>query len=622
MSRKDSSKRKSDSPSEVSEFSVSAFFRPAIPEASQPPSLSGGDETRLQQMRMELGRVVSRRVELLSKEEKLTKSIKRLSRAMAKKQEQKVHERQTVIAPSVEETSSETLFSRRHKEGSENEFPPLSESTNQRWKSASLEAPGLVDELAASHRLAIDPDTDNTCHEKENRHALSAMDKLKALAKESSEPALEEGLESMYAILSSDDWASPSIDTRLNRILRRCAHDISELDVQGDRSESVRLMFLWLTQLSVKGADDGFEWEGSRNPEEVKHWLILDEKPNTEIHASTSSHDIYCSNTPLSSSDDINQTLTEIPSLHLDISIPESPSSRNTAIKSSTKTAKQVIVDLTISPESVPSEFREGSDSQRLGSIPSSISNGLVQDDTLPEGCFVYDPDIVETYEVPGKRRKFFNDVSMVNEVEQALQPIPEEDEGDEEVQQDIEYPLPEQPPSIPSLPCHVQAASHLTLKDLDRMMRGGSEPDFPALNEADLRLAAKRYGLKNMRRSALVKVLQSIWRNQRIPIDEPAVSRPDLEAPELSQGQEKSALDVEAIVTYIRESWDLYEKVLTFQPIDLDELHGTMASKGLAISKPKLRSILDEHNVFLTYGQQNQAGATSRKRKAHLSTR
>ena len=619
VSRKEVSRKRSESPAEGC---VSAFFLPLAEASLSSSCLSGGEEARLQQMRMELGTVVSRRVELLSREDKLVKAIKRLSRAVARKHEPSAQDRHKLLAPPPEEPSYETLFTRRLREGSENEPPLPHVSTNSRWRTASLEVPELVDELAAAHSLAADSDADDFLDDKESRQALEARDKLKTLMKESNETALEEGLENMYTILSSSNWASSSIDPRLNRTLRRCARDISQLDLVDDKSESIRIILSFMIQLSLRGAETETALEDSHDLEEVKHWLVADEKPNAEADALTSFQDYRFSCSPRPSSDSSIRRMSveipsfEIPSLHLDISIPESPSSRHTATKPPAKSSKQVIVDLTISPESVPTEFRDGSDSQRLGSIPSSISNGPALDESLPEGCFVYDPDIVETYEMPGKKRKFFNDVSTLEDW-QVLQPIPEGPEGDEGgADHEFECNPPEQLPIALPLSSHVQAPCPLSLKDLDRMMQNDNEPDFNALSELDLKLAAKRYGLKNMRRSALVKVLQSIWRNQRNQLGVSSTIS-DNEPMQLSQDRQKGTLDPDAVVAFIRDSWDLYEKVLTFQPIDLDDLHVAMASKGLSISKPKLRGVLDELNIFLTYGQQNPSSSTSRKRRA-----
>lgn len=613
-----SGKRKAAPPDDLGDVAVEAFFRPAAASSLQSSGLNG-EESRLQQMRLELGRVVSRRVELQAREEKLTRSIKRLTRTAAKSRERGLGPR---MAPG--EASHEKLFPRTNVVSVEVEYGDLDSVLRRRWSLASQEFPFVLEDLESSHERGPGSSSFDQSSIRE------VIDRLQA--REVGEGSLEEGMEDMYSLLSTlaAQRNLPPLDPRLRLTLRRCFVDMSALNQLNEGSEAVRQLFLLLMQLSIKGIDDQSDDGCMMN--RLQSEIAGHEKPDSNNLALKSDNESIRS--PESTDVHVDRH-TEIPVLNLDITIPDSPSTASRKRMNGQQplhVTKQIIVDLTISPESGQTEYREGSNSQQRLSSTSSISAGLPQDETIPEGCFVYDPEIVMTYVVPGSKRKYYNDISTVAP-EHFLQTIPEEKEvgGDvaidnsEEVGGDLLADGDRNSQTLDNLQ-HIAkfvpfVPGKLTTKELDRMMQNSREPDFGAFNDCDLKLAANKYGLKNMRRSALVKVLRSIWKNQgnhNIRDD----SQQDKSNPgKLKERNQKDLLGVDDVSSFIRECWNFYEKVLSFQPLDLDELHNAIALKGQHITKPKLRDILDDMNVFVTYGQ-TLKGDSSKRQRMRISNR
>jgi len=63
----------------------------------------------------------------------------------------------------------------------------------------------------------------------------------------------------------------------------------------------------------------------------------------------------------------------------------------------------------------------------------------------------------------------------------------------------------------------------------------------------------------------------------------------------------------------------DLYEKMLLFLPVDLDELHPRLCGAGVKIGKAKLQKFLDRGSVFVSAGAK-VSSATGRKSHASLN--
>jgi hypothetical protein len=109
-------------------------------------------------------------------------------------------------------------------------------------------------------------------------------------------------------------------------------------------------------------------------------------------------------------------------------------------------------------------------------------------------------------------------------------------------------------------------------------------------------------FAFKVMKKSSMIPVFTSIW--TKLKPKTTGVFAPEASDSVDVQGRKRQEVTHEVISSYIREDSDDYLRVLTFQPIDLDVLHGKLQTSGLFVTKPRLREILDDLRVFVSYGQ------------------
>ena len=51
--------------------------------------------------------------------------------------------------------------------------------------------------------------------------------------------------------------------------------------------------------------------------------------------------------------------------------------------------------------------------------------------------------------------------------------------------------------------------------------------------------------------------------------------------------------------MTFIQSHSRLYEDVLTFAPLDINQVHAAMKISNIVVSKPELQRVLDEEGIF-----------------------
>lgn len=107
------------------------------------------------------------------------------------------------------------------------------------------------------------------------------------------------------------------------------------------------------------------------------------------------------------------------------------------------------------------------------------------------------------------------------------------------------------------------------------------SEPVWDSLSDDELQVIAAQYGLKPEARSKLLKLLKSMWKRLR-------------------PQQALSPLQLRALLLKDRV---LYERILLYQPVELDDVHALVRREGIKVSKPVLMGMLDALAVFVSAG-------------------
>jgi hypothetical protein len=426
-----------------------------------------------------------------------------------------------------------------------------------------------------------------------------------------------------------DKAESVSIESSTLNLIRDLRRTLETLDVGGSTGGFVKhsLLFITNTLMSCLGNEAVEESISIYTTEEVDvipDTIIVDTVVVPQSQPSVASEhpndDAIVPARPAAAESE--------PALCLDFYLPESPVHSQACLPVPVpKQPKTQFIDLTLSPplEFVPVQIRAAAvnrDSQS-GSAPSASSSSSVDimNDTVPEGCIVYDPTIAATFEVAGRKRKYFNDMTMIREDLYSIQ----EDDDEEE-----HGTSPLMPPSV--VQTTSRAAVHTSLAtaiissqttkatptrravamSTSGVMEQSTLPDFNALTDAELKVLGKTYGLKAMRRTALIKILLRLWQGLHSttapPIDVTATSS----SPSLTPVRPS---DAKVVTEFIRSHLVFYERVVTFHPIELEELQASMQSSGIAIQLQRLKDTLDQLKIFVTYGK-SKGPRTKRRRK------
>jgi hypothetical protein len=63
----------------------------------------------------------------------------------------------------------------------------------------------------------------------------------------------------------------------------------------------------------------------------------------------------------------------------------------------------------------------------------------------------------------------------------------------------------------------------------------------------------------------------------------------------------EVAEADKLSVFEFLKKCPDLYEKMVLFIPVEIDEIHVRLNSNGVKIGKTKLQALLDSENIFTT---------------------
>ena len=96
-----------------------------------------------------------------------------------------------------------------------------------------------------------------------------------------------------------------------------------------------------------------------------------------------------------------------------------------------------------------------------------------------------------------------------------------------------------------------------------------------------------------------MIAVFKRVWESKRGMESVPKTT------PIVQNKQQDEGVTPERLVAFLKAAnqSDFYEKIISFTAIDMDKLHRQMTACGLKVTKPALRDMLDEMNVFLSYG-------------------
>jgi hypothetical protein len=138
--------------------------------------------------------------------------------------------------------------------------------------------------------------------------------------------------------------------------------------------------------------------------------------------------------------------------------------------------------------------------------------------------------------------------------------------------------------------------------------------PDFSVYSIDELKRICKSYGLKQTEsRSFMSDMLIKLWersqgRSVAAAPAAPAVRDDSVASDEMGNvgssgggGTENISQLTTAVLDYIRNyDVDMYEKVLSFQPLNIDEVRIKLGQHGVKISKVMLRDIFDNEGIFV----------------------
>lgn len=136
------------------------------------------------------------------------------------------------------------------------------------------------------------------------------------------------------------------------------------------------------------------------------------------------------------------------------------------------------------------------------------------------------------------------------------------------------------------------------------------SHSQEPALNNYttdQLKVICQKYGMKSDTRGKMITLLLSLWRrvkNSKILTSENIdnhINVNNLNNSDSSSNSVNTSTQTSEIMSYLKSNEELYLKIISFQPIELEEVRNQLKNKGINVPKLVLRDILDGEGIFLT---------------------
>ena len=603
-----------------------------------------GLEARQRVVREELGKVLARKLECLHREEKLLKESRALSRSIASRKRQR----------SVSNTASSFLIRKEEEEVSSNpvvmrgegaEGVRVDHNIDSRWNASHQEddsdAFKKLSNASSSSLQNIElVNHSNGSSSSSLRKALRWTElgaRLRVLIREIVEGklVLEEGLECIYEGLLLSQTSSdirPSHCDPLSSIVS-ILQSLSDSEDVMVSATGLMLTFI-MTAMGVQVPSSNAKITPTINAASLESNLSSQEaispKKAEEVH----------------SAERPNQQSKMTRELTFDFPIAESPVAMESIIPPpsashpdsfpSSSQQECDCIDLTQDspvPLSVPTiaiPFEAHSSSHSSSSDGDAYLNGTSSH--LPDGLMIYDANIAMVEMGPGRKRKVYGALSDSDNVTRMTRIREEEEKEEEEESPKAAAPVvPETCPqtavddrvremdlqlkpsgtkkstkTLKSSKTSVVKASEKpngvlwkTLPQLLQLLEAVEEPDWSLLTAEDIKILGAHCGLKIKGRASMIAVFKRVWESKRGMGSEPKTTLT------VQNKQQDEGVTPERLVAFLKAAnqSDFYEKIISFTAIDMDKLHRQMTACGLKVTKPALRDMLDEMNVFLSYG-------------------
>jgi hypothetical protein len=136
------------------------------------------------------------------------------------------------------------------------------------------------------------------------------------------------------------------------------------------------------------------------------------------------------------------------------------------------------------------------------------------------------------------------------------------------------------------------------------------SEPAWEVMSDEELLQMARDFGLKSEPRGKLLKLLKAMWvrlkgvANITTSNTNAIVSSQQITVgPTRNNRNTESGLSTAELRSWLMKNKSLYEKILLFIPVEVDEVHAYLRSVGQKVSKTQLLSLLDGLAIFVSSG-------------------
>lgn len=155
----------------------------------------------------------------------------------------------------------------------------------------------------------------------------------------------------------------------------------------------------------------------------------------------------------------------------------------------------------------------------------------------------------------------------------------------------------PSLPSTNPSISAATSSAPHETGRDEAKAAERRDEPSWESLSAGELQLMAAQYGL-NPADKRLMQLLKAMWSRMKEPSQPLAASQPLSQA--VTTSSRGATIGLEALRACLMQSAALYERVLLFLPLEVDDVQRHLKECGHKISKTQLLPLLDQLYIFV----------------------
>eukprot|EP00981_Chlorochromonas_danica_P002847 scaffold559_cov176-Ochromonas_danica.AAC.2 len=115
------------------------------------------------------------------------------------------------------------------------------------------------------------------------------------------------------------------------------------------------------------------------------------------------------------------------------------------------------------------------------------------------------------------------------------------------------------------------------------------NEPNWSEMDDKELLTMATQYGLKPEPRSKLLRLVRSMWKrmDRRVELSQSTTS--------------ETKLTVNELRSHLLSNPALSENIFSFEPVELDDVHAYLRTRGQKVSKTQLLKMLDALSIFVS---------------------